>query len=779
MNNLKTTVQLAIVILFTFIFQQSSSAQAIFINEINADSPTSTETEEFVELYGPANASLNGYTLAFCDGANQTYYYSINLNNESLDANGFFVIGTFGMPNLNLTFPVNTIQNGYDAVALYNGPSASYTIGNSVVATNLIDVAVYETSDATIAPLLTALGLNTATYSAFNEVNFATGGDMGQSRMPDGGTAISNASYQNRPLTPGYFNQPPAQLSEIVFNEINADNPGNDVSEFVELIGPPNASLNGYAIGLCDGTTMTYDTVMYLNGYQLDANGFFVAGNSSVANVDLIFDLNSMGNGTDAVALYFQPNLIFEGDPIVGTNLEDAVVYNTGDPLVPALVAVLGLSPTYQVLDESPPAFDESLSRVPDAGIAFDNSTYVMQLPTPGTWNASQCSAGNPALSNGANSIDLCLGVTNIITLAPYPGIGTGTFVLTDSNGIILSEITSSTYDFGTTVGNFQIYSVGYSGNLDIASLAPGLPVTGISASTCIDISANPISVNITDCGTLANVVINELNADNPGVADTTEFIELYGPSNAILNGLVVVFLDGASGTIYEAIDLDGYSTDTNGFFVLGNVATTNVDYVFPDGLLQNGPDGIAIFAGDSANYPINTVVGPSNLIDAMIYQTDDVPAENLIINLGLDLLTPPYFDFNETAQLTGATDLTQSRFPDGGPTLTSTNIQLLPATPGTYNSGVFVNEFHIENTFSLYPNPTSNNFNIQWNSTTNELVQVRISDITGKIVYQDSHAVSVGMNTLEMDSQSWTSGYYTIELKLNDSVGRTKLMKN
>jgi hypothetical protein len=137
------------------------------------------------------------------------------------------------------------------------------------------------------------------------------------------------------------------------------------------------------------------------------------------------------------------------------------------------------------------------------------------------------------------------------------------------------------------------------------------------------------------------------------------------------------------------------------------------------------------------------------------------------------------YFDFNETAQLTGATDLTQSRFPDGGPTLTSTNIQLLPATPGTYNSGVFVNEFHIENTFSLYPNPTSNNFNIQWNSTTNELVQVRISDITGKIVYQDSHAVSVGMNTLEMDSQSWTSGYYTIELKVNDCIGRMQLMKN
>ena len=684
-------------ILFAVFASHISISQTIVINEINADSPSSTETEEFIELFGPANASLNGYTLAFCEGTDQTYYYTINLNNQSLDANGFFVVGTIGMPNVGLTFPVNTVQNGYDAIALYNGPSNLYNVGNNVVTTNLVDVAVYETSDANINSLLTALGLNAATYSAFNETNLANSGDLSQSRIPDGGAALSNNTYQNRPLSPGQLNSPPAQLSEIVFNEINADNPGNDVSEFVELIGPSNASLNGYALAFCDGTTMTYDTVIYLNGYQLDENGFFVAGNASVPNVDLIFDLNSMGNGTDAVALYFQPSLIFEDDSIVGSNLEDAVVYTTGDPLIPALVAVLGLSPDYVVLDETPPNEDESLSRVPDAGTPFDNSTYVMQLPTPGTLNASACSAGNPQLSDGTTSIGFCLGGTNIITLDAFPGIGTGTFVLTDSNGIIVSEITSNTYTFGNAVGEFQIYSLGYSGVLNTASLLTGLPLSGVTSSDCIDISTFFISVSITNCGTVANMVINELNADNPGGPDTKEFIELYGPANASLNGLVVVFLGGTTGTIYDAIDLDGYTTDDNGFFVLGNAATANVDYIFPDAHLQNGPDGIAIFAGSAVDYPINTVVGSSNLIDAMIYQTDDVPAENLIMNLGLDLLTPPYVDFNETDQPLGGADLTQSRFPDGGPTLTSSNIQLQPLTPGTYNLGVFVNEISVE----------------------------------------------------------------------------------
>ena len=766
-------------ILFAVFASHISISQTIVINEINADSPSSIETEEFIELYGPANASLSSYTLAFCQGTDQKYYYKINLNNQFLDASGFFVIGSAGVAGVDVIIPASTLDNGYDAVALYNGPSNLYNVGNNVVSTNLVDVAIYETADANINALNIALGFTAASFVAFDEANGTNSGDLSQSRIPDGGVALTNSTYQNRPLSPGTLNSPSAQLSAILFNEINADNPGNDVSEFVELIGPPDASLNGYALAFCDGTTMTYDTVIYLNGYSLDANGFFVAGNSTVTNVDLIFGLNSMGNGTDAVALYFLPNPIFEGDAIIGGNLEDAVVYTTGDPLVAALVAVLGLSPTYQVLDESPPTEDESLSRVPDSGTPFDNSTYVMQLPTPGTWNASPCSAGNPQLLDGTTSIGFCLGGTNTITLGPYPGNGAGTFVLTDSNGIIVSEITSNTYDFGNTVGDFQIYSIGYTGVLSNSSLAAGLPITGVTSSDCINISTYFITVSITDCGSLANMVINELNADNPGGPDTEEFIELFGPENASLNGLVVVFLGGTTGTIYDAIDLDGYTTDANGFFVLGNAATVNVDYVFPDAHLQNGPDGIAIFAGNSVDYPINSIVGPSNLIDAMIYQTDDLPAENLIINLGLDLLTPPYFDFNETNQSALASDLTQSRFPNGGPTLTSTNIQLLLPTPGTYNSNVSVNEILIENTFSLYPNPTSNNFNIQWTSNSSELVQIRIVDIAGKVVYQNSHTVSVGMNIIEMDAQSWANGYYTIELKLNNRIERMQLMKN
>jgi hypothetical protein len=67
-------------------------------------------------------------------------------------------------------------------------------------------------------------------------------------------------------------------------------------------------------------------------------------------------------------------------------------------------------------------------------------------------------------------------------------------------------------------------------------------------------------------------LVINELDCDTPGV-DDKEFLELKSATpNFPLDGYVVVFYNGsASGgnTSYLALDLDGYVTDINGYYLL------------------------------------------------------------------------------------------------------------------------------------------------------------------------------------------------------------------
>ena len=90
---------------------------------------------------------------------------------------------------------------------------------------------------------------------------------------------------------------------------------------------------------------------------------------------------------------------------------------------------------------------------------------------------------------------------------------------------------------------------------------------------------------------TLTTIHINEVDSDTPGALDAAEFVELYGTPNGSLDGLVLVFFNGDNELAYRVYDLDGFSLDANGFFLLGNASVPGVDYVIPDNTLQNGAE--------------------------------------------------------------------------------------------------------------------------------------------------------------------------------------------
>ena len=57
----------------------------------------------------------------------------------------------------------------------------------------------------------------------------------------------------------------------------------------------------------------------------------------------------------------------------------------------------------------------------------------------------------------------------------------------------------------------------------------------------------------------------------------------------------------------YAAFDLDGFSTDANGYFTLGNPGVPgSIWSSIPaqSGLLQNGADAVAIYAGECQRLP-------------------------------------------------------------------------------------------------------------------------------------------------------------------------------
>lgn len=172
------------------------------------------------------------------------------------------------------------------------------------------------------------------------------------------------------------------------------------------------------------------------------------------------------------------------------------------------------------------------------------------------------------------------------------------------------------------------------------------------------------------------------MDADTEG-SDTAEFLELYdgGVGNQPLNGWVVVLFNGSNDTSYAAFDLDGFSTDANGYFLLGNAAVSGVDLVFNDDLLQNGADGVGLYQGDAADFPNGTAITTANLIDAIVYDTDDADDPEL-----LTLLNPGQPQINEDE--TGSKDTTSiQRLPNGsgGPRNTDSFAPAAP-TPGSAN---------------------------------------------------------------------------------------------
>ncbi len=146
------------------------------------------------------------------------------------------------------------------------------------------------------------------------------------------------------------------------------------------------------------------------------------------------------------------------------------------------------------------------------------------------------------------------------------------------------------------------------------------------------------------------NVMINEVDADTPG-SDAAEFIELYdgGVGNTDLSGLVVVLYNGSDDKSYlPAIDLDGYSTNAEGYFVIGSTGMGTDIELNPgsSGWLQNGADAVALHIGNDTDYPNDTPVSDISLIDALVYDTGDGDDSGL-----LDVLTPGQPQINEAGR--------------------------------------------------------------------------------------------------------------------------------
>lgn len=551
----------------------------IVINEIDADTPGS-DNMEFIELYdgGTGNTSLDGMAVVLYNGSNNESYTTFDLTGYQTDANGYFVLGNDAVPNAILIFSGNTLQNGADAVALYDSAASNFPNGSAITTTGLIDAVVYDTNDADDAELLALLNPG---QPQLNEDELSDKDNQSLQRIPNGqgGTRNTN-SYTNAVPTPGSANtngSTEPETPNILINEIDADTDGTDIMEFIELYdgGTGNSALNGFVVVLYNGSNNLSYAAFDLTGYQTDANGYFVLGNNAVPNTSIVFPGNTLQNGADAVALYTGTAADFpNGSAITTNNLVDAIAYDTNDADDAELLTLLNPGQPQLNEDEAGDKNNHSLQRIPNgSGGARNTSTYIPAPPTPGSTNSN---------------------------------------------------------------------------------------------------------------GQAATIIINEIDADTSG-SDTLEFIELYdgGVGNTALDGLVIVLYNGSIDQTYAAFDLTGYTTNAEGYFVLGNEAVPNVSLVFPGNTLQNGADAVALYNGSITDFPNGSAISTNNLVDAIVYDTNDSDDAEL-----LSLLNPGQPQVNE-GELGDKDNHSLQRMPngDGGALNTISYIPAIP-TPGTSNDG-------------------------------------------------------------------------------------------
>ena len=272
-------------------------ATNIVINEIDSDT-VGIDAAEFIELYdgGAGNTPLDGLVLVLFNGSNDQSYRTIDLTGQTTDENGFFVVGNEGVANVDLIIPGNGIQNGADAVALYIGSAADFPNGSVATAENLdllVDAIVYGTNDGVDDALLAALGQDTQFNESANGASdedalardvdgtgtfVAQGPTPGASNVTDGGDGGDGGTGGGDGGAGGGGEQP-----GLTFNEFRISSPGagDNTSNFIELIGEANQSLDGLTLLVLSGefSPGTIDFAFDLTGSSTDADGVFVVGN--------------------------------------------------------------------------------------------------------------------------------------------------------------------------------------------------------------------------------------------------------------------------------------------------------------------------------------------------------------------------------------------------------------------------------------------------------------------------------------------------------------------
>jgi hypothetical protein len=194
-----------IIVWIVYVMMSTAAVGQLVINELDCDTP-GVDNMEFLELLSDTpNFPLDGYVVVFFNGSENggnSSYFTVDLDGYVTDVNGLFLIGSNSVsPVPQFLIPENTIQNGADAVAIYQASDFNFPDGTLATINNLIDVLIYGTSDGDDVDMIEIFSAH-PDFTSIQQINEGSSNNTNSIQRNNDGTYTS-ASPTPRQLNDG------------------------------------------------------------------------------------------------------------------------------------------------------------------------------------------------------------------------------------------------------------------------------------------------------------------------------------------------------------------------------------------------------------------------------------------------------------------------------------------------------------------------------------------------------------------------------------------------
>jgi hypothetical protein len=213
-----------ILVWVVYVMMSTAAIGQLVINELDCDTP-GIDNMEFLELLSDTpNFPLDGYVVVFFNGSKNggnSSYFTVDLDGYVTDVNGLLLIGSNSVsPVPQFLIPENTIQNGADAVAIYQGSDFNFPDETLATINNLIDVLLYDTSDGDDVDMIDIFRAH-PDFTSIQQINEGSSNNTNSIQRNNDGTYTSTLPTPRR-LNDGtgeYLNGIDMAIEQSLFGE--------------------------------------------------------------------------------------------------------------------------------------------------------------------------------------------------------------------------------------------------------------------------------------------------------------------------------------------------------------------------------------------------------------------------------------------------------------------------------------------------------------------------------------------------------------------------------